>query len=51
MKLLKCSAQVGCQLRYIPLVDLVAAKLLEIALDMTDEGDVHDNGADEHDQR
>ena len=36
---------------YIPLVDLVTAKLLEVALDMTDKGDVHDDGADELDQR
>lgn len=35
----------------IPLVDLVTTKLLEVALNMTDKGDVHDDGADEHDQR
>ena len=35
----------------LPLVDLVAAVLLEVALDMADQGDVHKGGGDEREQR
>lgn len=46
-----CPVQVERWLGYIPLVDLEAAKLFEVALDMTDEGNIHDDSTDEHDQR
>lgn len=35
----------------LPLINLVATKLFEVASDMADQGYVQDDSTDEHDQR